>query len=187
MHGLSLAGAGGGCSSLGCVGFSSRWLLLLQGTGLVAPCHVESSWTRNWACVPALAGRFLTTGPPGTLQYHPLVFIIVSLQFVSLWPLCRLSSSCFSSCIFLPAVVPSYLFRSAPKWEGCFQIPFAFCLQEAIPIATALGLFHIFWYICLVLCIFFLNSTWGIWAQDSPTVFIAYLTPTKSRSIIVGA
>ena len=103
---------GGGCSSLWRAGFSSRWLLLLQSTGLVAPCHVESSWTRNWACVPALAGGFLTTGPPGKLQYHPLVFIIVSLQSVSLWPLCRLSSSCFLCfypLIFLSAVVPSYL------------------------------------------------------------------------------
>ena len=32
-HGLSLAAASGGCSSLRCVGFSLRWLLLLQSTG----------------------------------------------------------------------------------------------------------------------------------------------------------
>ena len=34
-------------------------------TGLVALRHVGSSWTRDRTHVPALAGKFLTTGPPG--------------------------------------------------------------------------------------------------------------------------
>ena len=34
-------------------------------TGLVAPWHVGSSWTRAWTVSLALAGRFLTTAPPG--------------------------------------------------------------------------------------------------------------------------
>ena len=33
-------------------------------TGLVAPRHVVSSWTRAQTLVPALAGRFSTTAPP---------------------------------------------------------------------------------------------------------------------------
>ena len=33
VRGLSLVAASGGYSSLWCVGFSSRWLLLLQSTG----------------------------------------------------------------------------------------------------------------------------------------------------------
>ena len=37
----------------------------LWRTGLVAPQHVESSWTRVKPVSPALAGGFLTTGLPG--------------------------------------------------------------------------------------------------------------------------
>ena len=37
----------------------------LQCTGLVAPGHVESSRTRDRTLIPALAGGFLTTRPPG--------------------------------------------------------------------------------------------------------------------------
>ena len=95
--GLSLVEATRGYSSLGCVGFSLRWLLSLQSTGsrhvgfsscgtqaqqlwlvgskaqaqqlwltgLVAPRQVGSSQTRAQTRVPALAGGFLTTVPPG--------------------------------------------------------------------------------------------------------------------------
>ena len=37
-------------------------------------CHVESSWTWNQTCIPALAGRFLTTEPVGKFQF--LIFEI---------------------------------------------------------------------------------------------------------------
>ena len=37
----------------------------LWRTGLVALQPVESSQTKDGACVPALAGRFLSTAPPG--------------------------------------------------------------------------------------------------------------------------
>ena len=33
--------------------------------GLVAPRHVGSSCSRNWTCVPALEGGFITTRSPG--------------------------------------------------------------------------------------------------------------------------
>ena len=88
-RGLSLVAASGGYSSLWCAGFSLRWLLSLQGTGsrhagfsscgtwaqqlwltgLVAPRHVGSSRTRAQTRDPALAGRFLTTAPPGKPPY----------------------------------------------------------------------------------------------------------------------
>ena len=73
-----LVEASGGYSSLPCAGFSLRWLLLLRSmalgatgfsscgsraqelwrTGLVAPQHVGSSWTRDWTCVPCI-GRWI--------------------------------------------------------------------------------------------------------------------------------
>ena len=90
VHVLSLVVASGGYSSLPCAGFSLRWLLLLQssmgsshvgfsscgsralerrlsscGLGFIAPWHVGTSWTRARTRSPALAGRFLTTVPPG--------------------------------------------------------------------------------------------------------------------------
>ena len=45
-HGLSLVAASGGYSSLRCVGFSLRWLLLLQSTG---SRHVGFSSCGTWA------------------------------------------------------------------------------------------------------------------------------------------
>ena len=46
----------------------------LWSMGLVAPRHVESSWTRDQICVPALAGELLTSGPPGKV---PITLIIM--------------------------------------------------------------------------------------------------------------
>ena len=88
--GLSLVGASGGYSSLRCVGFSLRWLLLLRSTGSrhagVRSCGSPALERRlsscgAWALLlrgvwelpgpgleplsPALAGGFLTTAPPG--------------------------------------------------------------------------------------------------------------------------
>ena len=65
VHGLSLVVADGDYSPVG--------LLIavvplvehgLSSMGSVALQHVESSWTRE-PMFPALAGRFLTTVPPG--------------------------------------------------------------------------------------------------------------------------
>ena len=62
-----------------CLGISLQGLLLLQSTGSrargpqslwhtgpAALGHAESSWTRIQPMSPALAGVFLSTGPPGT-------------------------------------------------------------------------------------------------------------------------
>ena len=77
--GLSVVAASRGYSSLQCVGFSLWWLLLLWGTGsrsadfsscgawaqqswhtgLVAPWHVGSSWTRDRSCVPCIGKQIL--------------------------------------------------------------------------------------------------------------------------------
>ena len=85
MHGLSLVAASGGYSSLQCVGFSLRCLLLLWNigsrhagfsscgmraqelwlTGLVAPWHVGSSQTRDRTCVPCIGRQILNTVPLG--------------------------------------------------------------------------------------------------------------------------
>ena len=63
-RGLSLVVASGGYSSLQCAGFSLRWLLLLwstgsRHTGLVAPRHVGSSWTRARTRVPCIGRGIL--------------------------------------------------------------------------------------------------------------------------------
>ena len=90
VHRLSLVAVSGGYSSLRCVGFSLRWLLLLRSTGSrhagFSRCgsraleHRLSSYWRTGLAAPrmwdlpgpglepvspALAGGFLTTAPPG--------------------------------------------------------------------------------------------------------------------------
>ena len=70
VHGLSLVAVSGGYSLLWCAGFSLQWLLLLWSTG---SRHVGFSSCGMWdrpgprlePVSPALAGRFLTTAPPG--------------------------------------------------------------------------------------------------------------------------
>ena len=79
MRRLSLVAASRGYSSLWCTGFSLRWLLLLRSigsrstgfsscgtrsqqlwhTGLVAPQHVGSSWTRAQTHVPCIGRQIL--------------------------------------------------------------------------------------------------------------------------------
>ena len=76
MHRLSLVVASGGYSSLQCWGFSFQWLLLLWNLGSRAlGLHsydaqaelLHDMWDlpgpESKPMSPALAGRFLTTGP----------------------------------------------------------------------------------------------------------------------------
>ena len=90
VHGLSLVAASGGYSSLRCAGFSLWWLLLLWSMGSrragFSSCGLRAVERRLSSCgawaqslcgmwdlprpglesvSPALAGRFLTTAPPG--------------------------------------------------------------------------------------------------------------------------
>jgi len=71
------------CAALWHMSFSNcdMWAQLvaalwLQSTGsvgllgLLAPQHVRSSWPRIESMLPALAGGFLTTGPPGKPRLH---------------------------------------------------------------------------------------------------------------------
>ena len=97
-HQLSLVGARGDYSSFRCTGFSLWWVLLLQSTdsectgfsgcsmwaqelwhtGLVPPRRMGSSQTRTEPVSSALAGRFLTIGPPGKSNnffFYPLVLL----------------------------------------------------------------------------------------------------------------
>ena len=87
---LSLVAVSGGCSSLGCVGFSLQWLLLLRSTGSrhagFSSCGSRALEHRLSSCgawayllcgmwdlpgpgiepvSPAVAGGFLTTEPTG--------------------------------------------------------------------------------------------------------------------------
>ena len=89
-HRLSLVAGSGGYSSSQCVGFSLRWLFLLQNTGSrcvgfsscssqALECRLSSFGARAYLLrgiwdlpgpglepvSPALAGGFLTTAPPG--------------------------------------------------------------------------------------------------------------------------
>ena len=78
---LSVVAESRGYSSLQCVGFSLQWLLLLQSTDSrhvgFSSCGTRASLLRGmWdlpgpglePVFPALAGRFLTTAPPGKSQ-----------------------------------------------------------------------------------------------------------------------
>ena len=80
-RGLSLVMASGGHSSLWCVGFSSRWLLLSTGSrhvGLVAPRHVGSSWTRAQTRVPCLGRRILNHCATREAQDYTLNTYLIS-------------------------------------------------------------------------------------------------------------
>ena len=60
------SGCGEGATlHLQCVAFSLWRLLLLWGMDSVVLWHVKFSWTTDPTPGPALAGKFLTTGPPG--------------------------------------------------------------------------------------------------------------------------
>ena len=78
VQGLSVVSASRGYSLLQCMGFSLRWLLLLWSIGSrlmgFSSCGTQaqllcSMWdlpgTGLEPVSPALAGRFLTTAPPG--------------------------------------------------------------------------------------------------------------------------
>ena len=81
---------------LQCSGFSLRWLLLWQSTGsraqgLSCPEACGIFWTRDQTVSPALAGRFLTIGPPGTspplqiLKIYSLPLIFHQFVYHILW------------------------------------------------------------------------------------------------------
>ena len=89
--GLSLVVVSGGYSSLWWAGFSLQWLLLLQSMG--SRCTGFSS-CGTWAQLlrgmwdlpgsglepvsPALAGRFLTTAPPGKFPDHLFLISVLT-------------------------------------------------------------------------------------------------------------
>ena len=80
--GFSLVAASRGCSSLRCSGFSLQWLLLWSmDSRMLRLSNCGSQAQLPWGMwdlpapgigpmSPALAGRFLTTGPPGKVLQH---------------------------------------------------------------------------------------------------------------------
>ena len=81
-HGLSLVVASRGYSSLRCAGFSLQWLLLLRSTGSrragFSSCGARAQLLHGMWDLPGpglepmslpLAGRCLTTAPPGKSAY----------------------------------------------------------------------------------------------------------------------
>ena len=67
------SGCGVWASHRGCrAGAWGVWVQSLWFTCLVAMRHMESSQTRGQSLFPALAGRFLTTGPPGKAEVQAL-------------------------------------------------------------------------------------------------------------------
>ena len=73
---LSLVVVSGCYSALPCTGFSLQWLLLFRSLGsraqaqqlwymgLVDPCNVGSSRTRDWTCVPCIGRQILNHWTP---------------------------------------------------------------------------------------------------------------------------
>ena len=78
MGGFSLVAASRGCSLvatrslLAVASFCGTWAL--GCTGIVGPQHVESPRPGMEPVSPALAGRFLTTEPPGKSK-HVALFV----------------------------------------------------------------------------------------------------------------
>ena len=142
---LSLVAASGGYSSLRCTGFSLRWPLLFRSTGprvqasVVVTRGLSSCGTRAqllchmWdlpgpgiePVSPALAGRFLTTVPPG----KPQATIINGNFFLSLWD---------KFCLPVP-----YLFVVCP-WEqykkkyhpSLIPVPLKYLMKAIIALLT---------------------------------------------------
>ena len=119
--GLSLVAVSRGYSSLRCAGFSLRWLLLLWSTGSrhtgfsscglralehrLSSCGTRASLLRSmWDLLgpglepvsPALAGRFLTTAPPGKSLFHYFLILLLYFTYIE----CRLV--CFFFVKFIP-------------------------------------------------------------------------------------
>ena len=108
---LSLVVVSGSYSSLRCLGFSLLWLLLLQSTG---SRRIVSSICGAWVKLPfhiwdlpgpgikpmspALAGRFLTTGPPGKSR-----LILINYNCVCV---CLAARSCLNLCDLMNSSQP---------------------------------------------------------------------------------
>lgn len=93
LHGLSLAAASGSYSLFWCTGLFLRWLLLLQSTGSGVHrlgCPEACGNLPRPGIKPvsaALAGSFVTTGPPGKPPYPSFLTqtILVWVRRVSSW------------------------------------------------------------------------------------------------------
>ena len=77
------------CSGFSCCGAWAldAWAQWLLHTGLAAPQHVESSWTRDWTCVPC-TGRW--DSKPLDQQGSPilLLFLLYCMTIQSILHVC---------------------------------------------------------------------------------------------------
>ena len=91
-RGLSLVVASGGYSSSRCTGFALQWLLFLRSMGSRCTGFSSCGTRAQLLCSmwdlpgpgfkpvsPALAGRFLTTAPPGKPQPHHILKHLVEV------------------------------------------------------------------------------------------------------------
>ena len=88
--------------------------------GLFALCHVQSSWTRDWTCAPALAGGVSTTGSPTKSCDPSLVYMIWNLRFCNDFP--KLNPFVFSEFLLVLLCLPSNIWTrflvSVSEWSS---------------------------------------------------------------------
>lgn len=122
-RGLSWVAMSRGYSSLRFTG-SRAWAQSLQLTGLVAFWHVQPAQIRDriWDGSPALAHRFLTTGPSGKsllllFEYSfcdcpPLCLLVISSSFQSITWVFLVDSSaiCKYDFVSLITLIPHFFF-----------------------------------------------------------------------------
>ena len=80
----------------------------------VALWHVESSWARDWTCVPALTGRFLSTVPPGGRKVQE------SFIYLVLAKMCSLGGGGFPFILIKGAFGAARIWRRI-LWTACFS------------------------------------------------------------------
>ena len=124
---------------MGCAGFSLRWFLLLQSAGsrgvgfkscgLSCPtiCGILVPRSGMEPMSPALAGGFLTTGPPG--KSSQVLFKVADL-------ICILTSRAVCERMMTVCMI-EWMQVTATPWAGALACPLVSGLQIAHPVAAA--------------------------------------------------
>ena len=200
VHGLSLVAASGGYSSLWCTGFSLWWLLCVEHrlqvcrlqqlwlagsraqaqwlwrTGLAAPRHVGSSWTRARTCVPCIGRQILnhcaTREVPRivfNLCIHTPVYVCVCVYIYKFFLLQKwyIMYTVFLNLIlffFIQQVLISYLFYTYQCIHVNPNLPIHHTTNPTFPPwCPYVCSLHLCLYFCLAnqfICTIFLDSTY---------------------------